>query len=484
MKDLRKKTIRAGVANVSGQAVSFFLRIVSLMILGRLLGPADYGLVGMVTAFTGVLSLFSGLGLFQAAIQRETMPTELASTLFWVNLALGATLTLCAIAIAPAVGAFYHEPRLLAVTSVVAIGFIVTGAGIQHAALLQRQMRFGASAVIDVVAVLAGTSIAVTMAVAGYGYWALVSMTITIPVVTTIGVWLATGWIPGMPRKGVGIRSMIHFGGTMTLNGFVAYFTNNFDKLVLGRWWGVEAIGIYGRAFHLVNYPPDILNTTIGEVAFAALSRTKGDPDRLRRYFLKGYSLVVALTLPMTVACAIFADDLIMIVLGPKWMEAAGVFRILAPTIMVFAISNPLGWLLSALGLVERGLKIALVSAPLMIAGILIGLPYGPKGVAIAYSTVMLLKVVPTAAWALHGTGIRVAEICSAMGRPLVSSLVAAGAICGAHALYGPMLPLVPRFIVDVAAFGAIYVGVLLFAAGQKSFYLDILRASTAAPSC
>ena len=103
---------------------------------------------------------------------------------------------------------------------------------------------------------------------------------------------------------------MMRFGGTLTLNGLVLYAAYNVDKVLLGRFWGAEAIGIYGRAYQLSRVPTDNLNW-VGEVAFSALSRVKNDPSRFKRYFLKGYSLVLALTLPITVVCALFADDVI-----------------------------------------------------------------------------------------------------------------------------------------------------------------------------
>ena len=100
-------------------------------------------------------------------------------------------------------------------------------------------------------------------------------MTISLPLVTTIGLWLATGWIPGRPRIVSGLGSMLQFGGGATLTGFLSYITINTDKLLLGRFWGTEATGLYSRAFYLINFPTENLNNTIGEVAFAALSRTR-----------------------------------------------------------------------------------------------------------------------------------------------------------------------------------------------------------------
>jgi PST family polysaccharide transporter len=344
-------------------------------------------------------------------------------------------------------------------------------------------MLFGISAAIEISSLMIGTVVSVGMAMAGYGYWALVSMTITLPLVATLGLWLSTRWIPGWPRMTTEVRSMLRFGCGMTLNGFISYFAQNVDKLLLGRVWGTEAVGLYGRAFHLINFPGDNLNSTIGEVAFAALSRIRDDLDRLRRYFLKGYSLVVTLTLPMTVVCALFADDLIVVILGPKWADSAEIFRILAPTILVFSILHPLRWLLNALGLIRRGVYIALVSAPLMVAGVVLAIPYGPRGVAAAYSAVMLVRVIPVTAWALHGTGIRVREFLVVLARPLAASLVAAGIASGVHVLFAPALLPVLRLVLDLSVFGATYIAALFLIAGEKGFYLDLFRAARVAPS-
>ncbi len=476
MKDLKEKTLRGGLARLCAQGANFVLRMGSLMILARLLSPKDFGLVGMVTAFTGVLDLFRDFGLSSAAVQRTTVTEEQISTLFWINILVGVVLGVLAAAMAPAIAAFYHEPRLFAVTIVLAVGLLFNAAGVQHSAILQRHMRFTALAVISTLGLVIGSAIAIGGAEAGYGYWALVAMTVTSPLVVTVGCWLAAAWVPGKPRRRAGIRSMMRFGGTLTLNGLVAYVAFNLEKILLGRFWGVDAIGIYGRAYQLINIPTSNLNAAAGEVAFSALSRVQDDPNRLRSYFLKGYSLVVSFTVPITVVCALFADDVILVLLGPKWKEAAGIFRLLAPTILIFAIIYPLGWLMYSLGLVGRSLKIALVFAPLIIIGYILGLPYGPKGVAFAYSAVMILWLVPHIAWCIHGTVISFRDIMLAASRPLASSAVAAGLAFAVRFFYGQSLSPLPRLLLESAVLLVAFLGMLLFATGQKSFYLDLLR--------
>lgn len=476
MKDLKEKTVRGGLARVIAQGLNFAFRLGSLMVLARLLGPRDFGLVGMVTAFTGVLGLFRDFGLSTASVQRASITEEQVSTLFWINVLVGLILAGLASALAPMVAAFYHEPRLVWVTAVLATGFLFNAAGVQHSALLQRELRFTALAVISTVALVVSTAIAVAMAELGYGYWALVAMTVTLPLINTIGCWLASRWIPGAPRKRTGIRSMMRFGGTITLNGLVVYIAYNLEKVLLGRYWGAEVIGLYGRAYQLINIPTDNMNTAVGEVAFSALSRVQDDRTRLRSYFLKGYSLVIGVTLPITLACALFANDLILVLLGPKWMEAVAIFRLLAPTILIFGIINPLGWLLMSLGMVGRSLKIALVIAPLVIAGYVAGLPYGPKGVALGYSVSMTLWVIPHIVWCVHGTGISVRDMGRAVGQPLLSGVAAAVLAFGVQFVYGQSLPPLARLALGGTVLSGAYLVMLLYVMGQKAFYLDLVR--------
>src|SRR3954468_13038292 len=135
MKDLKERTIRGGFARLLAQGANFFLRIGSLMIMARLLGPDEFGLVGMVTTFTGVLGLFRDFGLSAAAIQQAEVTEDQASGLFWINIVVGVLLGAIALVAAPAVAAFYREPRLAAVTAAMATGFLFNAAGVQHSVI-------------------------------------------------------------------------------------------------------------------------------------------------------------------------------------------------------------------------------------------------------------------------------------------------------------------------------------------------------------
>jgi len=272
---------------------------------------------------------------------------------------------------------------------------------------------------------------------------------------------------------------MMRFGGGLTLVNLIAYIAYNLEKVLLGRFWGADAVGIYGRAYQLVNLPTDNLNSAVWSVAFSGLSRVRTDPIRFKNYFLKGYSLVLALTIPFTIGAALFAGDLIHIVLGPKWTAVVDIFRLLTPTMLVLALINPLAWLTFSLGMVGRNLKVVSVLAPLVIAGYAIGLPYGPKGVAFGYSAVMTLWAIPHIAWCVHGTMISLRDILSTAGRPLGSGIVAAALAFGVQFFWGQSLPPLPRLILGSAVLLASYVGMLFYVMGQKAVYWDLVRGLT-----
>jgi O-antigen/teichoic acid export membrane protein len=476
MNDLKERTIRGGFAKVCSQAANFLLRIGSLMVLARLLEPKDFGLVGMVTALIGVLNLFRDFGLSTATVQRKTVTDEQLSTLFWINMLVGIALGVISVAFAPVVAAFYHEPRLVAVTMALAAGFIFNAAGVQHSALLQRQMNFTALALIEFLSIFVSVAVAITMALKGFGYWALVAMTIIPPAISSICFWCLTAWIPGIPSKQTDIRSMLRFGVTITLNSLVVYIAYNLEKVLLGRFWGATALGIYGRSYQLINLPTENLNSAASGVVFAALSRLQDDHSRLKSYFLKAYSLVLALTIPSTVGFAFFANDLIGVVLGPKWIEAIPILHLLAPAIVVFALINPFWWLHISLGMVRRSLQVASVTGSLVIAGYVAGLSHGPKGVAFGYSAVLALWAVPCLAWCVRGTVVSLRDIMLVVSRPLLSTVVATGIAIGVQSFLGPSLSQLPRLILEVTVLLGAYVGMLFYVMGQKEIYMDLLR--------
>jgi O-antigen/teichoic acid export membrane protein len=475
--ELRRTTARGAVVAALGQAIGFVLRVGSMIILARLLVPRDFGLVGMVTAVTGFLGLFRDAGLSMASVQRASVTEEQTSTLFWINVAVGGILAALCCVSAPVLVWFYGEPRLLAVSIVVGSGFVFNGVGAQHRARLQRALRFGALTAIDSVAMGLSILIAVCAAAAGAGYWAVVVMTVSPPAIALIGMWVATGWVPGRPARGAGVRSMLWYGGTVTLNSVVMYCAYNLDKVLIGRVWGADVLGVYGRAYQLMTIPTENLNSTLGLVAFPTLSRLQGDEATLRKYFLAGYGAFQSVSIPITATCLLFAEDIVRVFLGPKWMDVAVVFRVLAPTIFVFGLINPLAWWMLAEGRAARSLKIAVVIAPVVVMGYALGLKGGATGVAAGFSVSMVILAIPVVLWARHATALSMRDVGTTILSPVVAVL--AGAVGGyaVHQVWADgFVHAFPRLLAEAGVLWTVYAFVLLGVLGQRAKYLPLLR--------
>ena len=473
--DLKRKSVVGGIAAVSAQGAKFVVQTATTMVLVRLLSPEDFGLQGMVVALTGFLGLFRDAGLASATVQKHEVTDEQTSTLFWINAAIGVVLATLCVALAPLVVSFYHEPRLYWVVVVSGLAFLFNGLAAQHSALLQRGMRFVTQAKIDVLSLAVSSAVGVGMALLGCRYWSLVGMAIASSMVPAAAYWIVVSWIPGPPRRRSGIRSMLHFGGLATCNSFVVFLAWNAEKILLGRFWGADALGLYGRAFQLVTLPVQQLNSAVTGVAFPALSRIQYDAKRLARSFLKGYSVLISLTVPVTISCALFPAEIVRIVLGEKWMEAAPIFRLLAPVALVFAVANPLSWLVMSTGRAGRALSISMATTPLVIVGIMLGLSHGPVGVASGYSLAMTLLIIPIAAWSKLGTGISWADLWRASKPPFFSGLLAVATGCVVKLTLSGRLPLIPYLLVGLAVVLGIYAWGLLIVMGQKHLYMDVL---------
>jgi PST family polysaccharide transporter len=474
---LKTNAARGGMAKLCGQAGNFALRMLFIMVLARLLSPQDFGLVAMVTTVTGIYELFTSAGLSAATVQRSTITHQQISTLFWVNILVGAALAVICIASAPFLVKFYHEPRLFWVTVVMGAGFLINALGIQHSALLQRDMRYVSITAIELCAQMFSMSVGIGMALAGYGYWALIGSTLTGPAVTTVAVWIVAGWRPGAPKFDADVKSMLGFGGIMTLNGLAVYIAYNLDKVLIGRVLGAESLGLYSRAYQVINIPTGNINAAVGGITFATLSRLQNDPPRFRKYFLKAYSLVNAMTAPITIFSAVFAVDIIRLLLGPQWFNAVPIFQLLTPTVLIFGIINPIGWLLYANGLFYRSMLISFVIAPLLIVAYLLGLPYGATGVAFAFSAAMTLWLVPHVIWCLHGTVVSPKDIFVATLRPVIAALVAVGLAWLVMQGIGHLPNTLLRLTIAGTVMMTAYAVILLFAMGQLEFYLTLFRA-------
>lgn len=395
MRDLKKQAVNSMTVTLGAQAVKFVIGMGVTMVLGRLLTPKDYGVVAMVGVFTGFVAVFRDGGLSIATIQRPNITEAQITTLFWINVALGGGAAVVVALLSPLVGWFYNDKALVWIVLALSVPFVLGGLTAQLQALLQRQMRFNAIAFIEIASLIVSAGIGVTAAVAGWGSWALVTMTISLTASNTALVFFFCRWRPGRPVRGSGVRPMLKFGGELTANKFFDSVACSLDSLLLGKFYAADTVGIYTRAQTVMLLPFSQIMPALLSVALPVMSRLAETPEAMKKAFLDLLQVTACISSFITVFLVVGADWIIGVFLGPQWTHASDVLRLLAGPTLFIPLSTLYVACLMAQGKGAVLWRWSLLKNIATILAIFAGILWGAAGVAAAISIASLLVLLP-----------------------------------------------------------------------------------------
>ena len=472
-KDLSRRTVVGAFFTAVSQVSRSVLQFGSTIVLARLLTPDDFGLVGMVMAAIGFVAIFKDLGLSQATIQREEITHEHISALFWINLGLSTGVMIVSAALAPVLIWFYGENELLGITLALAGTALLGGLTIQHQALLRRQMRFGTLATLEVASLALKVGAAISLAALGYGYWALVVGQVTGALVTAIGVWIACDWRPSRPAKtGEEVRAMVRFGGNVTGFNIVNYFARNLDDMLIGRFAGKGALGLYQKAYELMMLPLTQVNQPISRVALPALSRLVSEPERYRSAYLRILEKVLLITVPLGVFLILTADWLVLAVLGDQWVEASSLLAVMGLMFFTQPLANSTGWLFLSQDRTSEMFRWGLVGSSLSVLSFLVGLPWGVFGVAASYSISGLIVRTPLLLWWVGRKGpVKTGDFYRAAAPLAVAGVVATGAVYAFRLAFGDGPIAIGLAVAFLATVVSSVVALLTFPKGRAALF-------------
>ncbi len=431
VEDIGRRSIRGGTVTLGAQMVKMVVQFGTIVILARLLAPEAFGLIAMVAAINTLLDLVKELGLSSATIQRPDITHEQVSALFWINAGIGALLAAGLAAVAPAIAWFYGAPDLVAMTQLLAIGFLLSGLTVQHWALLRRQMRFTSVAVIDAGAEVVGFAVAIAMACAGFDYWSLVAQRLISPALVMIGCWTLCGWRPSRPARAAGVGDLLRFGASVTGANLAVALTRSLDQVIIGRLWGPSMLGLYERALKLLMLPINNINAPIFAVAMPGLSRlTTGQDERYRQLFADMLQWLAMLTMPLFAMVPAMADWVVLLLFGPRWTDGVPLVAWFGFAAAYLPTMLALGLLYLSQNRTGEMLRATLVDCALSIAGIVVGLRFGVTGIAASFALTGLLVRTPVAFWLATRRGpVRLRDLHGAVLPSVVAALVAAAVV-------------------------------------------------------
>jgi PST family polysaccharide transporter len=468
---LRRRAVRSAGVTVFAQVVAFSVQMIATVVLARLLVPADFGLVAMVTTFSLLLSYVGMIGFPEAVLQRQEIDRFLASNLFWINLAVGAVLSLGFAAAGSVLAKFYGDIRVERVTFAVSITIFLTCISVIHLALLKRAMRFSAVSINDIIARVASVTISVLLALAGWGYWALVAGVIAQPLSTAVGAWVLCRWIPSLPRRVPGTGSMIRFATHVYGSFSVDYCTHNLDNLLVGWRFGSLPLGFYKKAYELFVLPANQFLSAF-PVAVSTLSRLKRDRAEYRRYLLAGISILAFAGMGIGADLTLVGKDVVRLLLGPQWSEAGKIFTFFGPGIGIMLVYRTQGMVHLSLGTTTRFFRWALIEFAVTGSLFFLALRWGPSGIAVAWTIASWVLVFPAFWYATRPMEFAIADMLATVWKFILASLLAGGgcyvithrlpALVARSGASGALL----RIMSDTLLFGGLYFGIVVLLHG------------------
>lgn len=371
----------------AGGGTEAVLKIVVLLILARLLMPEDFGLVGAALTVVSLAEVMGRIGVAPSIVQVKTLTRDHVATGVVATLVTGVLMAAIVYAIADPVARVYRMPELTPFIEVLALLFIIKGAGLVSEALMQRAMRFREIAVIRVATYVFGSAaVSITLAVLGFGPWALVlGLMAQQALNTVVYLFLARGGL-AFGFRWSSFTTMFRFGFGVTLTQIGNYLSQNADFFVVGRWLGAEALGFYTRAYALLKQPAQLVGRMGDQVLFPALATIQDDRGRLQRALNRALSLVAMTQIPLTALLVVMGPEIIVSLLGPQWAPAVLPFQILIGVLFFRTAYQFVGAILRASGRVYVAALWQWSYAGAVVAGAFLGQPFGLWGVSVGVS--------------------------------------------------------------------------------------------------
>lgn len=354
------------------------------ILLARILTPTDYGLVGMAGLVVGIVSLVGDFGLSVSLIQKKELAEDEISALFWQYLVIGALLALLVYGIAPLGVQFWGEPQLLGLMRLSAVPLLLNSLSEIPAGLLRREMRFKEFGLANSFAALVGSLVSIIFAIRGYGAYSLVWGTVGLAVAKCIFVYY---WQPFRPRwiwHTPESRGHLKFGATVTLQRYLWWYYSNIDFWLASKFLGKQLYGIYSLAFYMASAPMEKVLAVVNPVAYPTFSRLE-DRNELIGFYFELIRKTAYLALPSFLLLFWVAEDLLTVLLGPKWAGTIPVFKtivVLSAFRLISAFNAPL---LNAVGRPDIGLKNMIIGAVLATVAFSIGVSFGMTGLIVAW---------------------------------------------------------------------------------------------------
>lgn len=393
MKLIKKSAVGAAwtLFDVVVNKAIFFI---STLVLSRILDPADFGVLGMIMVFFAVGTALIDSGL-SVSIIRSNRPTDVEySTVFYLNLILSVLAYLVIYVSAPFIADFYNQEILISLIRVYCIGFVISAFRIIPVAVLVKNMNFKSIAIYNMPGNLVGFIVGVLMAQHGFKVWSIVGLFLSTQIVSTMVYFFFGKWKPVWRFSRKYARAHWNFGYKLMISTQINIVFENVYNVLIGRYFSVQTLGQYERAYTLSNYPMSILTIVSNKISLPLFSQMTNDIVQTRSTFRRVLLFSLFLSTPLLLGAIVVAEPLIYVVLGNKWGPAVTIFQVLCLSYVWYPIHSLNINILSVAGRSDLFLKLEVLKKVLLMISVVTGFSFGINGLvwsSVAASTLSLL---------------------------------------------------------------------------------------------
>ena len=326
---LKEKTAKGLLWGALNSGSTQLLNLIFGIFLGRLITPAEYGIVGVLSIFTLIAGNLQSSGFTQALVNLKAPRNEDYTAVFWFNTLISFVLYALLFLSAPLIARFFHQPCLVEVSRFVFLSFVISSFGIAHNAYMTKNMMNRELAIIGAIALLCSGGVATFLAFYGFSYWSLAWQQIIYIMVLNIGRYYYTPWRPSWHFTFEPVRKMFGFSVKILITNIINTLSNNILTLLFGRLYPIKAVGNYSQAYKWNTMASAFVANAVGQVAQPVLASVKEEQGRSVRVFRKMLRFTAFLSFPAMFGLAIISNEFILLTIGKRWIDAVPLLQML-----------------------------------------------------------------------------------------------------------------------------------------------------------
>jgi len=363
----------SGVAQFGIMGLEFFFGV----ILARLLSPAEFGILGMITVFIMIAYVFINAGFSQALSRKPVCVDDDFSTVFVFNLVTAVFLFVVLYLCAPLVSAFYEVPQITWLLRVLGLSLIISAFTIVQKSQLERAINFKLLSKISIVSTVLSGSIAIAMAYMGYGVWSLVAKFLSRELFQSIILWMTSKWKTSLHFNRKSFDELFGFGSKLLISGLLGTIMNNVYYVIIGKFFSPVSLGYYTRAELFNKLPSESLSGIVTSVAYPTLAKVQDDPVKLKEGFRKILSITSFVVFVAMAGLMAVAEPFILTLIGEKWLMSAHYLQMLGVIGMIYPLNSINVNMLNVIGRSDLYMNLQFIMQLLIFPAGLLGLKYG-----------------------------------------------------------------------------------------------------------